>query len=202
VKLNILEAEPRWLRKWLIRRRFALGSWWQQAYQSFVEATASLMLVGWLALAGSAACAIGRWRRGGGTCAIVALWSQPSFLASLAAASVLLLYNAGVTAAFAEPDYRYHHFVLLLRVLISGFGAVVILRVLPRPSAEISPSTIAGRDAVALARWRRDALRSLASYDVVAAHLANRPKTTVMLLLLLTGLAFGGWAVFMASLTA
>ena len=33
---------------------------------------------------------------------------------------MLLAYNAMVTAVFAEPDYRYHHFMLLLRVLIAG----------------------------------------------------------------------------------
>jgi hypothetical protein len=203
VKLNISDAEPRWLRKWLIQRRDALGSWWRQHYQSFVEATAVLMVVSWLALIASAACALGRWRRGGEACGIVALWSsQPGFLASLAAASMLLLYNAGVTGAFAEPDYRYHHFVMLLQVLISGFGAIVLLRILPRLPAEIPTSSIPGRDAVELARWCRDALRVLASHDAVAVHLANRPRATALILLLLTGLAFGGWAVFMASLTA
>jgi hypothetical protein len=86
----------------------------------------------------------------------------------------------------------------LLRVLISGLGAIVILRVLPRPSAEISPSSIA----VALARWCRDAMRSLASYDAVALHLGNRPRATALILLLLIAFCFGGWAVFVAILTA
>jgi hypothetical protein len=202
VKLNILEAEPGWLRNRLIRGRDAVGNWWKQLYQPFVEATAALMLVGWLALAGSVACPIERRRRGGLVRGIVALWSsQPALVASLAATSMLLLYNAGVTAAFAEPDYRYHHFVLLLRVLVSGFGAVVILRILPRFPAEIRTSSIPWRDVAELARWCRDALRVLASHDALAMHLTNRPKAAALLLLLLTGLTFGGWTVFMASLT-
>jgi hypothetical protein len=35
-----------------------------------------------------------------------------------------------VTAAFAEPDYRYHHLIILLRFQLAAFGIAILVRLL------------------------------------------------------------------------
>ncbi|MBV9551830.1 MAG: hypothetical protein JO032_03450, partial [Alphaproteobacteria bacterium] len=40
--------------------------------------------------------------------------------------TVFFMYNALVTAAFAEPDYRYHHMTILLKVVIAAYGVIAL----------------------------------------------------------------------------
>ena len=169
-KLDLLATEPSLARKYLTK---IIRELWLRSYQLFVKLSAILMVTSWLAVAGSAICAIGLWRRTA-ACGAVALWSQADFVAALFSASMLLAYNAMVTAVFAEPDYRYHHFMLLLRVLIAGFGAIALLRVVPREPDPRWASSIAWRDAVAIDTWCRRTGEMVTSHDLLEAYLGSR----------------------------
>jgi hypothetical protein len=102
------------------------------------------------------------------------------FTASVLAASCLFFYNVGMTAAFVEPDYRYHHFMVPLRVLISGFGLILLMRLLrSRWSEAFAPSGLFARgfgavqsyDAFELAFSRRPILLAL-TVGLIALALA------------------------------
>jgi hypothetical protein len=43
-------------------------------------------------------------------------------------ATIFLFYNVGITTAFAEPDYRYNHMSLLLKLIPAGYGAIAVIR--------------------------------------------------------------------------
>lgn len=44
---------------------------------------------------------------------------------TVAIISALFLYNVVVTSLFVEPNYHYHHMLVLFRVILSGFGAAI-----------------------------------------------------------------------------
>jgi hypothetical protein len=85
------------------------------------------MLVAWLALARAL---IGMLRPWWNDFPGSAVLSSSGFVAPLIAASALLAYNVAVVSAFAEPDFRYHHFIVLLRILIAGYGLFALAMIL------------------------------------------------------------------------
>ena len=46
--------------------------------------------------------------------------------------AAFLLYNAAITAAFVEPNYRYHFLVFPMVLILAGAGAIALLRTLAR----------------------------------------------------------------------
>ena len=50
------------------------------------------------------------------------------FFGSILSASFLLAYNVAITAMFAEPDYRYHYFIVPVEIILAGYGAIVLMR--------------------------------------------------------------------------
>jgi hypothetical protein len=114
---------------------------------------------------------------------------------------MLLLYYGGITAAFAEPDYRYHHFVLLIRILTAGFGIIALLRILPEKPGAKWTSSIPWRDTQALMGYLCHGIRRLLSYDLIDFWLQKRPRSTAFVALALSAIVFGGWAAFMLRFT-
>src|SRR5205823_6151076 len=55
-----------------------------------------------------------------------AFFRPPALRAPFWLAAAFVLYNAGITSAFAEPNYRYHFFMLPLLVVCAGFGAAML----------------------------------------------------------------------------
>jgi hypothetical protein len=202
-KLQILPQEKPIFRELLSNLDAFAERFWTSWYQSFVKITAILIVVSWLALACSAVCAIRRPRRGNAICEPVALWSRQSgFSAAALSASLPLLYNTAITAAFAEPDYRYHHFILLVRILVAGFGAIALFRLLPKePGARWASSTV-WLDFKALVAYAGQGARKGSSCDAVDFWLTVHPKSATLIALSLAAIAFGGWALFMLTLTA
>ena len=100
---------------------------WLQAYDGFVKVTLLLMVVAWAGLAA------GVLRRVGGavsgTNRIPAALASRVYAAPVTAVSAAFFYNAAVTALFAEPDYRYHHFVLPIRIILAAYGGWVIVSI-------------------------------------------------------------------------
>jgi hypothetical protein len=90
-----------------------------------VQVTLALMVAAWLAVAFRLA----MWfrRKAPGAVDRTAAMDSSGLIASVLAVSAVLFYNFGVTAAFADPDYRYHHFMMPIRILIAGYGLIVLL---------------------------------------------------------------------------
>lgn len=85
----------------------------------------------WLVVSWKAACKLGVPL---GMLLVAAAWLRISatrvsapLVAAFAVVTLLILYEAAVSSVFAEPSYRYANFIITLRVLASGFAAVVLL---------------------------------------------------------------------------
>ena len=200
-KVQILSYEPRVIQEALEGMMSVAAKLWVAHYQKFVALTSSLMVIAWAALAWAAACAIGRRWRDAALCEPVALWSQPGFLPSLLSASILLLYEATITGVFAEPDYRYHHFVLLLRVLVAGFGAIVLRRTL-HGRLSLLPLSFAWTGIARLEGHLRKAVCKLRLYDIVETGLVERRWVAAVIAFGFIAGIFIGWSAFMLAITS
>jgi hypothetical protein len=60
--------------------------------------------------------------------AIAAVFIGGRFRVIVAVTALFLLYNAASTAAFVEPNYRYHFFVFPMVLILAGTGAIALLR--------------------------------------------------------------------------
>jgi hypothetical protein len=125
------------------QQAFALAEWiWGRSYSYLVTVTTGLMLVAWLALARAL---IGMLRPSWNDFPGSAALSSSGFVGPLIAASALLAYNVAVVSAFAEPDFRYHHFIVLLRILISGYGLFALAMILKDPGLKDLDPGLRGR---------------------------------------------------------
>ena len=89
----------------------ALAHAWRWGYWGFIFATSFLMVAGWAVVF-----------------AVPFLFTR-AFVGAFLAATGLLLYNALIVSAFADPDIRYEAMVLVLRAAVAGFA---ILAARPR----------------------------------------------------------------------
>jgi hypothetical protein len=164
----------------------AISDLWRENYQSMVNVTLTLMAAAWLGVMLSFAHLIGR--KSSRASVLTGSLAANNLVACIIAASVLLMYNIGVTAAFADPDYRYHHFIVLLRILISGYGLVVLLRLLrlaPQWSSFLADPFLTPNLAV------------LRQGDVIARLVVRHPVASLAAFGLVTVTLFTAWAAFM-----
>lgn len=123
IGFDSLAAQPDWARQLY----GAIKSAWFAGYDAAVRISLALMLIAWLyvALYGAAIFvpSFGITRR-------LAVLGGPDLVAPIICVSVLLMYNALATAVFAEPDYRYHHMIVPIKVVLAGFGAIAVARLL------------------------------------------------------------------------
>jgi hypothetical protein len=120
------------------------------------------------------------------------LWSRRknpvdrALVASIVMTSLVFIYNAAVTAVFAEPDFRYRQMVDLQTILIAGLGLVSIPYWLDIVLGQPLAATIAKRwDQAAQLTYTCDIWRRL---------------TTIELAMIVIGVAvagFAAWTVFM-----
>jgi hypothetical protein len=120
------------------------------------------------------------------------LWSRRkeavdrTLVASIVMTSLVFLYNAAVTAVFAEPDFRYRQMVDLPVILIAGLGLVSIPYWLDVAFGQILAATIAKRwDQAAALTHRCDIWRRLAATELA----------TIAVGVAVAG--FAAWAIFM-----
>jgi uncharacterized membrane protein len=59
---------------------------------------------------------------------IAAVFRGGRFRLIVTITALFLLYNAAITAAFVEPNYRYHFFVFPMVLMLAGAGAIPLLR--------------------------------------------------------------------------
>jgi hypothetical protein len=163
---------------------------WKLYFAEVVRITSVLMVIAWAGVLFQFSCLLAPRTR---LCQSFMFPGRDSIVASIIASSIFLLYNAAVTAAFAEANYRYFHFSELLRILISAFAVVLLTGFLTSDHHKL------GRLCRLSApyHWSSRAIRAIQSQDLFAAHFASRHKQLVALLFLLTAALFAWWTYFM-----
>ncbi len=169
---------------WLL---YVVQGTWLKFYRSWAANLAYLMTITWaIAIAGLAGFDR-RWSRRKNAAeprADAAL--SGAMVAGIVIASLVFLYNAAVTAVFAEPDFRYREMVDLPAILTVGLGVVSIpfwlnVALGPALAADIA------------ARWDRLAHFTYA-YDIW------RRRSPMQLAAIAIGVAvigFAAWTLFM-----
>jgi hypothetical protein len=113
------------------------------------------------------------------------------------AASTFLFYNALITAIFVEPDFRYFHFTMLLRFLISGLAVALVIQILRSPQLKLHPIW----QLSAVSRFGAQALGKIRGHDFLAQYFGPRPGQWAITLAVPTILLFALWAHFMIGRT-
>ncbi len=131
----------------------AIRAAWLSAYHPVVSFLFWLTIAAWLSVLVHWASAF-RWR-----------WSvrlrdaigTADIYGPILGISTILMYNVIVTCAFAEPDYRYHDMIILIRIVLAGFGAVACSRAMQatlatvtRRKPPIRPTSISSPDMSAI----------------------------------------------------
>jgi hypothetical protein len=118
-----LATQPDWVKQLY----GSIKSAWFAGYDTAVRISLALMLFAWLyVVLYGAAIFIPSFevtRR-------LAVLGGSDLVAPIICVSVLLMYNALATAVFAEPDYRYHHMIVPIRVVLAGLGGIAAARLL------------------------------------------------------------------------
>lgn len=110
-------------------------------------------------------------------------------VASAIAASMFLLYNTLVTAAFADPDYRYYFFTELLRIMVAGYGIALVVQMLSPLAMRLAPAWHANR----MGRVAADAISRVQTADLFARVFGRRPRLFTLTVLLIAGASFAWW---------
>jgi hypothetical protein len=183
--ISELQFEPLLRQPGLVQTLFVgAGALWQRSYHLVVNVSSVLMIAAWAALAALLACRI---KPSSSICAWMTSLSTVEFAGPLIAASALLAYSLLIVSLFAEPDYRYHHFVLLLRFFIAGYGAIVVVRLLPLLLGSRIP------------RFSGTVTKPPQSQDATAQRRSNR--TAILALVVFISLLFSLWTWFMLTHT-
>jgi hypothetical protein len=161
---------------------------WGEYYQTVVVVTLVLMIAGWLGL-------LARFTlffrpASPRTATLRAMLVSDGLASSIVAASLLLLYNFVVTAAFVDPDYRYHNFMVLIRLLVSGYGLIVVIRVFNAAFGR----RLAGTAPV---RVIADGLAVIQRDDAFAQVVGSHFVTSLIAMAAATAALFALWARFM-----
>jgi hypothetical protein len=186
VQFKPLSVEPMIFAKAFARVEKIWGEW----YQPIVTVTLVLMIVAWI---GAAVRLICWWRPSLGMCAIGNWFDANGLVASIVAVSVLLFYNVAVTSAFADPDYRYHNFIVLLRILIAGYGLFILARVACSPQLGLAR----GLQYFLPYRLLVQGIEAIRSHDGLELAFSDRGPSAAVVVGFLTLAVFACWASFM-----
>jgi hypothetical protein len=194
--LRETQFDPLPLQPRIIQRAATLiGNWWVNLYHSMVIFTSILMVIAWASVG---LCLVSKRMPSYKSSTIPVIFERQGLVGSITVVSVLLFYNLIVTAAFAEPNYRYHHFILLLRILLSGYGVVVLLWILFEP-----PIVLPQRcEHIPTYKRLKEGLSSLRSSDGLALVFSERKAHLAYLLTILVLILFTWWATFMVAHTS
>lgn len=165
---DTLGAQPRWIRT----SYAAVRSAWLGSYHRATLVLFWLMIAAWAAVLVHWIARLG-WRP---AVRLSDALSTSELHGPIVGISVFFLYNALVTCAFAEPDYRYHHLILPVRVVLAGFGAIVGWRAI--------------RSAMAL--WRSQPLPVWAELATVRFGQSQVAVAAILMLAM-----YGSWAWYM-----
>jgi hypothetical protein len=163
-----------------------IASYWVDYYRTMVSVTSGLMTAAWLGVALYSASLFGR--RTPRKRALIGMLAENGLIACIIAASALLMYNIVITSAFADPDFRYHHFIVPLRILLSGYGLITMLRFL-----RLVPSW----NSIAAAGPLSRALAWTHAQDGVAGLVDRFPRASLAAVAFGIAALFTAWAMFM-----
>jgi hypothetical protein len=108
-KFELQKADPRWIERIRNKAKKAANAW-RGLYERANQVTFAL-----------------------GVAALAGLIIGPAALRpAIAVIWLFFLYNAAVTCAFAEPNYRYHFFGLATQLMLAGMGLAVLWAALSR----------------------------------------------------------------------
>lgn len=178
---------PGWVLSWFD----AIKDSWQAHFGYFVLCTSILIVIAWALVAVRLlllALPKGRLNRAFATPATNAT------VACTIAASMFLFYNALVTAAFVDPDYRYFHFTEPLRIVIAGCAIGLVVQMLG--SLETRPAR-----AKRVGHIATDSISQVRRSDLLAQVFGSRPTVFWLMLLLPAIASFGQWTAFMIERT-
>jgi hypothetical protein len=163
---------------------------WQLHFAEVVRITSVLMAIAWAGVLLRFSCFLAPRTR---LCESFMFPGIDSIVASIIGASIFLFYNAAVTAAFAEPNYRYFHFSEVLRILLSGFAVVLLIGFLTSDHHKL------GRLCRSCAPYRgaSQAIAAIQSQDLLASYFAKRDRQMLVLLFMVAGALFAWWTYFM-----
>jgi hypothetical protein len=163
---------------------------WQLHFAEVVRITSVLMVIAWTGVLLRFSCLLAPRTR---FCESFVFPGIDSIVASIIATSIFLFYNAAVTAAFAEPNYRYFHFSELLRILLSGFAVVLLIGFLTSDHHKL------GRLCRSCAPYRgaSQVIAAIQSQDLLASYFAKRDRQLLVLLFMVAGALFAWWTYFM-----
>ena len=169
---------------------FKIRDFWLLHFDDFVTLTSVLMIIAWSSVLLRLLCFV---LPRTALCQALMFPGIDGIAASIIAASLFLLYNAAVTAAFVDPDYRYFHFSELLRILISGYAVVLLIGFLMNEHHRLGRllrSSAPRRSASQL-------YAAIQSHDLVGGYFAIHRTQLLFLLLILTAALFAWWTHFM-----
>lgn len=160
LSFDSLVAQPEWIKQTYDAVRVI----WLDSYDAIQRAMFYLMVAAWVALIVNWIYALSRW-------SALRKWSEVVNANRLAThilyVTVFLLYNLGIVAAFADPDYRYNDMAILIKVILSGFGAMVIIRVVRETFGHLTPLLNKSRAAIPVCNDRPERSFAVAISTVI-----------------------------------
>jgi hypothetical protein len=168
---------------------------WTNWYYDVVVLTDILMFIAWAAVGFAMLSKVTAPYKGS---TLPAMFEQSGLVGSIITISALLFYNAIITGAFGDPDYRYFHFTVPLRILLSGYGVVVLGWVLSKPPIDL---LYRFEDFAAYKRLKED-ISALRRSDGFAVVFKERTAHLNYLLAILVLILFTWWMLFTVAHTS
>lgn len=103
-----------------------IKSSWLAAYDSVVRVLLVLIFISWIYVLFFSVVVFSTTDAAARRCAFLV---GKDLIVPICGISAIFLYNSVLTAAFGEPDYRYHHMILSIKIVLAGFGAVALGRI-------------------------------------------------------------------------
>lgn len=166
---------------------------WLKSYRSYVWITSGLIIVAWVGVLLGALC----WAIPGMRfCRALASIGINQLAAPIIAVSALLLYEDLATAMFSQPHHRYFHITEPWRLVVAGFGLILITRLVSsfwqtRVAAhEASPGSLRGAKPVAKIQGR---ISQIQNGDLFGEYFSQRPVQWILLLVVVNVGLFAWW---------
>lgn len=160
-----------------------LGTFWRVHYDRYIWVTSMPIMIAWIGAVFGALCWI---VPGTALCRTLTEAGIGKLMPPLIAASAMLLYEDLATAMFSQPVYRYFHMTEPLRLVIGGYG-ILMLGVFTygwrRRIAGLVPQTL-----------RLSPADSILRYDFLEVYFGPRRTQWIVGLIVLSAAVFSWWA--------
>ncbi len=161
-------------------------NYWVINYQTYIWITSVPIVIAWMGAAFGVLC----WAFPRPYCTALMQSGLNKLMAPIIAASVLVIYEDLATSMFSQPVYRYFHLTEPLRLVIAGFGVILLMRVL----SLVWKKAFATAEVSAIQTERAGALSAIQNNDLLNGYFGPRPIQLIFLLVNLNVALFGWWA--------